>query len=152
MQKKLKTKKSSISSLKKRVQAKANRYVRLRDCAGTGGGNCISCGEWFPFEKLDAGHYRPTTHSSTRFREDNVHIQCHKCNRFLHGNLSGYFRGLEEKIGRKALDELDSVPRDYKWTRDELEELSKYYGDKIKQLERGEIDPGMEVPDLRKDL
>ena len=111
--------------------------MRLRDCYGQGGANCISCYEWFPFEKLYAGHYRPTTHKSTRFNEYNVHAQCHRCNRYLHANLTGYFRGLERKIGREKLDELDAIPKDKKWTVEELKEIQQYYKDKIRELESG---------------
>lgn len=135
------------------MQAKANKYARLRDCNGNDGANCISCDLWFPYDKLDGGHYRPTTHSATRFREDNIWAQCHKCNRFLHGNLTGYFRGLERKIGREALDALDAVPRDYAWTRDELKELNKYYAEKIKLLESGQTsDTGMALSEMLEDL
>lgn len=71
--------------------------------------------------------------------EDNIHFQCRRCNRYLHANLTGYFRGLEAKIGREALDHLDSIPKDHKWTRDELEELKVMYKEKIKKLEAGEF-------------
>ena len=149
-----KKKLQSIPKLKKSVQALANRYARLRDCFGSDGAFCISCGIWFPLEGLDGGHYRPTTHSATRFREDNIWAQCHKCNRFLHGNLTGYFRGLEAKIGRPALDRLDAIPRDHTWTRDELEELKVYYKEKINAIERGEdptSDTGLGLSDMFKD-
>lgn len=123
-----------LPKLIKTVQALANKYARLRDCDGTGGANCISCGLWFEYDMLDGGHYIPTTTSSTRFNEDNIHAQCHRCNRFLHGNLRGYFRGLEAKLGRERLDDLEASATSRKWTRDELAELKEYYTKKIKEI------------------
>lgn len=139
----LKRKQTTLASLKKQVQTVCNRYIRERDCFGTTGGACIACGEWFDFSDLDAGHYRPSTHSFTRFMEDNIHIECHKCNRFLHGNLTAYFRGLERKLGRARLDEIDALPRTKKWTREELKELRENYKQKLASLRAG-IPP--EVP------
>lgn len=145
-----------LPKLKKTVQALCNEYARRRDCFGELGTACISCGLWTPFEKLDGGHYRPQTHSFTRYNELNVHSQCTRCNRFLHGNLSGYFRGLERKIGREKLDELDAMPREKIWTREELEELKVYYRDKLNRIKRGvdprEGDTRLSVSDLFEDI
>lgn len=123
--------------MKKSVQALANRYARERDCFGHSGTGCISCGEWTSFEKLDGGHYIPSTVSSTRFDERNINAQCHKCNRFLHANLRGYFRGLEAKLGRDGLDDLESIAGPYKWTREELNALKLYYKRKLADLRAG---------------
>jgi len=126
-----------LPKLKKQVQALANKYARLRDCFGDDGAACISCGEWFPFERLDGGHYIPTTTSSTRFDERNIHAQCHRCNRFLHGNLRLYFRGLEKKLGRDGLDDLESIAGPRKWDRSELNRIKDDYKKKIKAIEAG---------------
>jgi hypothetical protein len=79
------------------------------------------------FEELDGGHYIPTTVSSTRFDERNINAQCHRCNRFLHANLRGYFRGLEAKLGRSGLDDLEALAAPTKWTRQELNAIRDYY-------------------------
>jgi len=137
------TKKSltPLPKLIKLVQAKANLYARLRDCRGTGGASCISCGKWFPFAELDGGHYIPTTVSSTRFDPDNIHAQCHRCNRFLHANLRGYFRGLEAKLGRSRLDAMEASAGPKKWTRPELLEIKASYTEKIKKLQSDVFEP-----------
>jgi hypothetical protein len=119
------------------VQALANKYARLRDCGGSDGAGCISCGKWFPYPELDGGHYIPTTVSSTRFDERNINAQCHRCNRFLHANLRGYFRGLEKKLGRDGLDDLEASAGPKKWTREELENIKIEYKAKIKDAENG---------------
>jgi len=139
------TKKKNITRPKKSVslasvQTLANKYARLRDCFGNDGAGCISCGRWFSYEELDGGHYLPATshYSSTRFDERNINAQCHRCNRFLHGNLRGYFRGLEKKLGRSGLDDLEAAGHPYKWSQDELRELRSYYNDRITAIGRGE--------------
>jgi hypothetical protein len=131
------TKLTPLPKLKVAVQALANRYARERDCFGDVGTGCISCGKWFPFEELDGGHYIPTTMSSTRFDERNINAQCHRCNRFLHANLRGYFRGLEKKLGRSGLDDLEAIAGPHKWTRDELNALRDYYKAKLKDIRAG---------------
>ncbi len=146
-----------LPKLKKSVQDLANKYARLRDCDGNGGAACISCGKWFSYEQLDGGHYIPTTVSSTRFDERNIHAQCHRCNRFLHANLRGYFRGLEKKLGRSGLDDLEAIAGPKKWTREELTELKEYYNGKIKALQAGktpgtESDPRLEVLEMFEDM
>lgn len=135
--KRKKSTKQTLASLKKSVQTLANRYARERDCFGHGGAGCISCGQWFSFEDLDGGHYIPSTVSSTRFDERNINAQCHRCNRFLHANLRGYFRGLEAKLGRAELDRLEASAGPYKWTREELNELKAYYKQKLADLQSG---------------
>ena len=124
------------------LQTIANRYARERDCFGDTSTACISCGKWFPFEELDGGHYVPATatHSALRFDERNINAQCHKCNRFLHANLRGYFRGLEKKLGRDGLDDLEAADGPKKWTKEEIDELKLYYKRKLADL-RASIPP-----------
>lgn len=124
------------------LQVLANRYARERDCFGQDGANCISCGHWFSFEELDGGHYVPatSTHAALRFDERNINAQCHKCNRFLHANLRGYFRGLEEKLGRDGLDDLEAADGPKTWTKEEIDELKRYYKQKLTDIRSG-IDP-----------
>ena len=63
-----------------------------------------------------------------RWDEDNVHGQCRKCNRFLHGNLLGYREGLLKKIGAKRLERLEiRRHNESKMGRFEIETLIKKY-------------------------
>lgn len=145
--------------MKTATQAACNKYARLRDCFGDTGTGCISCGQWTPYEKLDGGHFIPTTSSDIRFDERNVNAQCQRCNRFLHGNPRHYYKGMLRKFGQDVVDDLES--REFvskKWTREELLAIRKYYNDKIKRIERGERPTevpdysGMEVLDMFKDM
>jgi hypothetical protein len=129
------------------TQALANKYARLRDCAGSGGASCISCSRWFSYEELDGGHFIPTTVSSTRFDERNINAQCHRCNRFLHGNIRGYFRGLETKLGRGALDDLEAIASEplKKWTKEECDIIKAYYKIKIADCLAGKFPASTET-------
>lgn len=44
---------------------------------------------------------------------------------------------MEAKLGREILDRLDELPREHKWTRDELNELKQYYKRKLNNLRAG---------------
>lgn len=125
-----KSKKSKASKLKplpklmKDAQQVFNKYIRTRD----EGLACISCGS----DKANqAGHWISVKQSSTlRYHEWNVNLQCAGCNLYLHGNQVMYRMGLVNKIGEKAVAELESIytnQRLKKWTRDELEEIINKY-------------------------
>jgi hypothetical protein len=153
-----KKKQISIPKLKKAVQAKANLYARLRDCFGDAGTGCISCGKWTSFEKLDGGHFIPTTSSAIRFDERNINAQCQRCNRFLHSNPRHYLRGMYAKYGEDVVHDLEAREFEAKsWSREELLTIRQYYADKIKRLQRGEPpeipgSDGMGVLDVFKDI
>lgn len=123
------------TGLTARVKTMAQKYARLRDCGGyEGSAICISCGTLKPYKELDGGHFIPSTCSATRFDERNINAQCHKCNRFLHGNQRHYAKGMLTKYGQEAIDELEAIEFSIKkWTYDELSELYDYYVDKLKE-------------------
>jgi len=135
MAKKKKTK--TIGKLKKDLQPIFNKYIRLRDCQGDAGTNCISCGKWFKYEDLQAGHYYAVSgYNGLRFDENNVHAECKRCNCFDESHLIGYGKNLKEKISPLELDLLhqnaiDYKKNGYKFTRSELEDLITLYKGKI---------------------
>jgi hypothetical protein len=114
----------SIPKLTKDAQQVFNKYIRTRDH----GMNCISCGS----DKANqAGHWISVKQSSAlRFHEWNVNLQCAGCNLYLHGNQVMYRVGLVQKIGEKAVAEIESMyinNRIKKWTREELEDIINKY-------------------------
>jgi hypothetical protein len=122
------------------VQTLANRYARLRDCFGEEGTGCISCGLWFPFEKLHGGHFIPVSrkNSALRFNEDNIHGQCARCNTFLHANLANYYINLVSKIGRERVDYLMEHQYDiHPWSQEELQQLKDYYNGRLRDIAAG---------------
>ena len=102
--------KYSVSKLVQIAQRHFNKYIRQRDIYES----CISCGS---SATLEAGHYYSAGHyPSLRFNEDNCAGQCRHCNRFLHGNLIEYRKGLANKIGPHKIEELDDIAAYYKRT------------------------------------
>jgi len=115
----VKRKKQNLAKLKEsvktasewRVEAQTafNAYVRYRDrdlpcisCDATGNHDGLG-GYW------DAGHYRSrgaAKHLS--FHLHNCHKQCHKCNRYLSGNVVEYRKRLIMRIGSERVDKLEN--------------------------------------------
>ena len=127
--------KTSLGTLKKNVTAICHEYIRLRDKYKP----CISCNEpWH--SDFHAGHfYKAELFSSLKYNEDNIHGQCPGCNINKHGNESQYRVNLPNKIGHSGVADLDFIAglerkKGYKWDRAELNQIRKYYQDKINQI------------------
>jgi hypothetical protein len=129
---KLKKDLMTASDWLKIAQQTFNKFIRERD----NGQLCISC-EQKP-KKINAGHYFSAGgHSNLRFNEDNVHLQCEKCNQFLSGNLLNYQIGIEKRIGGERLLKLHELAHvTKKWTIEELQEINNTYKQKLKELKK----------------
>ena len=129
MAKKQKTK--SIASLKKTLDKVFNAFIRRRDSRG-GFFECISCGQTKSVDQMDAGHFYAKTFTALRWDEGNVWGQCQKCNRFLHGNLLEYRKGLVAKFSEDFVRKLDLAKHHpAKLDRMSLEYQISYYKDKL---------------------
>lgn len=107
-------------------------WIRLRDKHLP----CISCGT-FTTNQWDSGHFKKAElFSGVIFNPLNVNKQCCYCNGpKMHGNLLEYRKGLVLKIGEDKVNELEVLAdqtRQYKFTRDELAEITTKYKKKIK--------------------
>jgi len=121
----------TVAQLLPIAQRWCNEYIRLRDKSLP----CISCGSW---NTSDASHfYSRGNYPGLRFNEDNIHLSCAKCNRFLSGNLLEYRRLLLRKIGIQRVERLELLSitnRTRKWTRLELIIIIEEFKQKIKKL------------------
>ena len=132
---KAKPKTESLPMLIKELDGVFSRYIHLRDALPNGRFICISCGKEKPISEAQAGHYYPRGTMSTRFDEDNVHLECVYDNCFNKDHLKGYLTNLLMKIGQDRLWQLDQKAKQMKkWTHYELKELIEYYKEKIKQI------------------
>ncbi len=128
--KKLKEELETVQSLTKKAQRYFNTFIRTRDK----GKPCVSCGKKLP-SKFDAGHYFSSTHKNTTFNENNVHGQCVRCNRDLHGNLLNYQLGIQERIGADELIKLhEEAHKIRKFSREELKDIIELYKQKTKNI------------------
>ena len=128
----LKDELTTVQDLMKLAQQVFNKYIRLRDQSK----NCISCGQ--KPKKENAGHfYSAGTHTSVRFDERNVHLQCEHCNTFLSGNLLNYREKLLIKLGFEEFERLSvDAMKTRKYTREELKEIIELYKQKIKDVSK----------------
>lgn len=107
-----------------------NQFIRLRDENNP----CISCGRWHTGQ-WHAGHYRSVGSSPhLRFNEHNAHRQCQPCNHFLSGNIVNYRRGLIDKIGKQAVEQLEANQDIKKYTIDDIKQIIQEYKMKIKEM------------------
>lgn len=124
-------------ALQKEAQAAFNAWVRARDADKP----CISCGRSALDDPLtggawDCGHYRSVGAApSLRFDPRNAHKQCKHCNQWLDGNYVDYRRGLIDRIGVDAVEDLEGPLPPAKWTRDELREIEARYKRLLREIE-----------------
>ena len=120
----------------KECQVVINRYVRLRDIRA--GHGCISCGA--PYRgayggAFDAGHYRSTGAAvQLRFYLPNIRLQCVKCNRHLGGNAVEYRIGLVARIGQDAVESIESMQGEPKWSIEYLKRLKIVFTRKANRM------------------
>ena len=117
--------KKTSSYWKSKADKVFSLFIRKRDAEN--GGNCISCGKWFPYEELDAGHFISRNCLQLRYDERNVNAQCRLCNRFRNGEQALYAKGLDTKYGKGTSDELLEI---YKNSKSNIEKFStQFYED-----------------------
>lgn len=134
-----KARREAIKTIPDRIKAaqhEFNAFIRARDNDKP----CICCGQ--PLGdgdvggRFDAGHYRSTGSAShLRFDERNCHGQRKVCNRHGAGRAVDYRVGLVARIGREAVEALESDNAPHKWTHEELIEIAARYKAKRKALE-----------------
>lgn len=123
---------TTLSMFEHTAKTVFQKWCRLRDEKEP----CISCKRTFT-KQWDGGHYYPAgQYSGIIFNEMNVNKQCSECNgTLLHGNPIEYRKGLIQKYGEEKVKELDMLAiekRNYKYTREELQEITIKYKLKIK--------------------
>lgn len=127
----------SRSDLIGEAQTAFNAFIRERDRQA--GYLCISSGRPLDWSgnAVDAGHYRSRGSSPhLRFDERNCHAQSKHDNRYMSGNAVDYRIGLINRLGIKAVEELESDQTLRNWTHDDLRAIKATYKLKLKELQR----------------
>jgi len=103
----------TLSALKKDVWTIFSRYIRTKECLESTGsvmsGKCITCGNVYPFQKLQAGHLIDGRMNAILFEENGVHIQCHGCNMFKGGAKVEYITWMKNKYGETEIERLRAL-------------------------------------------
>jgi hypothetical protein len=121
-----------LNELRNDAREVFQKWIRLRDAKFP----CISCGTEKPIQ-WDGGHFfKAEIYSGLIFNEDNCHKQCSTCNND-DGRFESYKRGLIDRYGilfYNTLVEVKDRCRIYKYSKEELIEISEIYKQKIKEL------------------
>jgi len=113
-----------------------SKYIRFKESDHRGFVKCCTCPTVKHWKEMQCGHYYSRSHMKTRWDERNAHAQCHECNCIKFGNLDVYSEFMNQKYTTQDIDELWQFVF---WRFDgfmqyEIDELTKYYKNKIKQL------------------
>jgi hypothetical protein len=121
-------------ALKKKAEILLHLYIRKRAVNEQGLVECYTCRKLYPFEKVQAGHFR---HGKLDLDERNLKPQCgFYCNHSMSGNLALYARRLVNEYGLEWFNKLCSdADRDTGiHSYEELKEKITYYQEKLKTL------------------
>ena len=123
----------------KKAQAAFNAFIRERDKYKP----CISCGAPAGTYKITAGHYKTTGAApALRFNENNCFGQCWwNCNSNKSGNIVEYRKGLIERIGLEAVEELEKYHPPANLTLEQVVAIKMKYKAKLKALKQIEPTP-----------
>ena len=132
---KLRLELKTASQWRVEAQSAFNAYIRWRDR----GLPCISCDSMATRENgyWDAGHYRSRGAAlNLSFHQHNCHKQCHKCNRYLSGNVVEYRHRLIDRIGLPATQNLERDNRIVKKDIAYLARVKKVFKAKLRIKQR----------------
>ena len=125
----------SIRTLKNKLDILWSKYIKLSEANSQGYAACASCGQMQHISEMDCGHFISRNHNAGRYKRENCHVQCRKCNRFREGNKAGYAVFLMNKYGPGIVDELNQLQyKVYRFTIPELRELIHFCITEMKAL------------------
>ena len=143
--------KKSVAELKRCLWDAFADYVKRRDTNDQGVGNCISCDAEVTYgtNECQGGHYIPKGKGGSHFLalprfpgdelvERNVNMQCGYCNLLEGGNFLNYEKGLRDKYGDEATDELKELGATnpiQKRCKPDLIDTVLYYRNAVKEME-----------------
>lgn len=102
--------KRSLKTLKRSLDEIYSKFIR-QSAANHEGNVLCYCGVYVPWQESDNSHYIPRGCLALRYDPRNTHPSCHRCNRFMGGNLQAYSIFLEEKYGSGILQQLEKDRR-----------------------------------------
>ena len=125
----------TISKLKKDLDKVFSLYIRLRHASKDGIVKCFTCDKTAHYKKMHAGHFMSRKHHATRWNEDNVQVQCVKCNLYGQGEQYAFGKLLDIRIAEGKAEELQELSRTtVKYMRFEYEDMIKHYKEKVNAI------------------
>ncbi len=121
-------KKPTKTALVKKLDKVFSEYIRRRNGEMA---TCVTCGKVAHWKETQAGHFMSRRHRATRWHEDNVQVQCVKCNMFGQGEQ--YKFGLW--LGEEKSEEMIKLANTTVKMKDfEIQEMIQYFQDKIASI------------------
>jgi hypothetical protein len=136
---KKKSKKPTVTVLKKKLDTIFSKYIRLKDANKSGYVNCYTCGVSKVWQKdgMQAGHFMSRKHTITRWDERNVKPQCYSCNCHFYGRQYEFSLALNKEYGEGTSEELLVTSRQtQKNNANDLQELIELYTNKFEALNK----------------
>lgn len=127
----------TISKLKKELDKWFSLFIRLRHASKDGIVQCYTCDKTGHYKKgMHAGHFMSRRHLSTRWHEENVQVQCYRCNMHLSGNVYAYSKLLDIRIEEGTAEKLNllATRSTVKFMRCDYEELIEKYKEKVNAI------------------
>tara|TARA_R110001606_G_scaffold168720_1_gene313439 strand:+ start:312 stop:704 length:393 start_codon:yes stop_codon:yes gene_type:complete len=125
----------TLSKLKKELDKWFSLYIRLRNASVDGITKCFTCDKIAHYKKMHAGHFMSRKHHATRWNEENVQVQCPKCNLFGQGEQYTFGKLLDIRVGDGTSEELQELSRTtVKYMRHEYDEMIKFYKEKVNAI------------------
>lgn len=114
-----------LRDLRKKLWKLVSEHTRKQDADKNGMVRCVTCGTRKHWKNMHCGHY---LHGCLDYHAKNIHPQCPRCNKWLHGNLTEYALYLTKRYGDGILEELHQAKLDEpKYTREQIEALIEFY-------------------------
>ena len=120
-----------------RVARVFQHWIRLRDTDENWYWLCCTCSTKVKHDEADAGHFLSRRHKNTIFNEQNVSLQCKKCNSpwWWSGEQYKHSIYIDNKYGKWTANQLLMLAQSIKvFTYEELIEIDKDYKERIKLL------------------
>ena len=99
----------TISKLKKKLDRLFSIYVRTKDADELGMTTCYTCGVKKHYKEMHAGHFQSRRHICTRWHEQNVKVQCPRCNLFNQGEQYKFGIYLDEREGEGPAEQMRTL-------------------------------------------
>ena len=124
----------SHTDLANEMQAAYNKWRRLYLLSL--GHGCISCGTHNP-RQFHAGHFRTVKSAKQlRYTDDNVWLQCPRCNNHESGNILAYEKNLIVLIGQERVDAIKNNNEFARYTDEFYRAGKKHYSKLARELEK----------------
>lgn len=93
-----------------------SKFIRLFWTDKEGKGNCYTCNAKVIYKanfdnSADCGHCFNREIMALRFKQENTHLQCQRCNRIENGEIDIYKNKIAEDYGVEELQEMEEIAR-----------------------------------------